>query len=139
MPVARIPKDEMDCASRGVSLATFMETPSPYSVASPQPGNLVQAGSQLDSARQCLFWGWILVGGGCVVSLIPFIGLVTWIIGSPLIVTGLVLSIIGIAKGRTVGGICLLLFSIFVAPFALFLGPIIASFLGFAAAASAAP
>ncbi len=129
----------MDCAIREVSLATFMESQSPYSVASTDPTSIAAAGLQLESARQCLFWGWILVGGGCVISLIPFIGLVTWFIGPPLIVVGFVLAIIGIAKGRTAGGICLLLFSIFVAPFALFLGPVIASFLGLAAAAKSVP
>jgi hypothetical protein len=73
------------------------------------------------------------VGGGCVLALIPFFGLVTWFIAGPLILSGLVLAIVTIVKGRTTGGIFLMLFSLFVAPAVLVLGPIVAAFAGVAA------
>jgi hypothetical protein len=49
------------------------------------------------------------------------------------------LAIVSIAKGRTAGGICLLIFTLFVAPFTLLLGPIISSLLGVAATADVSP
>ena len=73
------------------------------------------------------------MGGGCLIGFIPFIGMLVWFIAPPLVVTGFVLAIISIAKGRTAGGIGLLLFSMFVAPFTLILGPILSSLLGVAA------
>ena len=103
--------------------------PAPY----PHPGHLAYPESPLESARKCLVWGWSLVGGGCLLALIPFFGILVWFIAPPLVVTGFVLAIVSIAKGRTVGGLCLLLFSMFVAPFTLILGPILSSLLGVAA------
>jgi hypothetical protein len=79
----------------------------------------------LESARRCLIWGWWLIGGGCLFALIPFIGLITWVVGGPLIIAALILAIIAISKGRTGGGVALLLFSIVIAPFAIALGPIV--------------
>ncbi|MES2660843.1 MAG: hypothetical protein V4689_19615 [Verrucomicrobiota bacterium] len=102
----------------------------------PYPGYPAYPEHPLESARKCLFWGWCVVGGGCVLALIPFLGILAWFITGPLVLTGFVLAIISIAKGRTVGGIFLLLFSIFVAPITLFVGPIVSSLLG---AASIAP
>lgn len=79
----------------------------------------------LRSAQSCLIWGWCLVGGGCVLAFCGFIGLLAWIIGAPLVITGCVLAIITIVKGRTGGGVALLLFSLIVAPVALVFGPIV--------------
>ena len=91
--------------------------------------------ASLANARSCLIWGWSLVGGGCVIALIPLVGLLNFIIGPPLIMAGFILAIVAITKGRTGGGVALMLFSIIVAPLFMFLGQLV-SLLGFGAAAS---
>jgi hypothetical protein len=92
----------------------------------------------LASARSCLIWGWSLIGGACIISLIPVIGLLNFIMGPPLIVAVFILAIVAITKGRTGGGVALMLFSMIVAPLFMFLGQIV-SLLGFGAAASSPP
>ncbi len=103
------------------------------------PGNPAYADSPLESAGKCLVWGWCLVGGGCLLALVPILGMLVWFIATPLVITGFVLAIVSIVKGRTTGGVFLLLFSMFVAPFTLLLGPIISSLLGAAAATPKTP
>ncbi len=112
-----------------------MSVPPSLPAYQPQPDGLAYPESPLESARKCLVWGWCLVGGGCLIGLIPFIGMLVWFIAPPLVVTGFVLAIVSIAKGRTAGGICLLLFSMFVAPLTLIVGPILSALLGAAAVA----
>lgn len=90
------------------------------------------------SARKSLVWGWCLVGGACALAIVPFIGMFAWFIGPPLIVAGFVLSIIAMCKGRTGGGVVLLLFSMIVAPVTIIFAPIISSFIGAAAASGVA-
>lgn len=90
----------------------------------------------MHSARRSLVWGWCLVGGAFVLAIVPFIGVFAWFIGPPLILAGFVLSIIAMSKGRTGGGVVLLLFSIIVAPVTIIFAPVIASVIGMAAAAS---
>lgn len=84
-------------------------------------------------ARQCLVWGWALIVGVCVLALIPFIGMLAWFIGPPLMIAALVLAIIAMTKGRTGGGIVLLLFSLTIAPVTFVLAPFVAALLGGAA------
>jgi hypothetical protein len=93
----------------------------------------------LETARKCLFWGWCLVGGGCLFAMIPFWGILSWLIFLPLEITGFVLAVISIAKGRIAGGICLLLFSILVLPITMIVTPIISSLFGAAAIAPQSP
>jgi len=71
--------------------------------------------------------------------MIPFLGILSWIIFMPLEITGFVLAIISIAKGRIAGGICLMLFSIFVVPITMVVAPIISSLIGVAAASNSLP
>ncbi|WP_193213314.1 hypothetical protein [Luteolibacter marinus] len=91
----------------------------------------------LRHAGQCLLWGWILIGGACVMALVPIVGFLAWIIGPPLIVAGFVLAVIAMTKGRTGGGIGLLLFSLVVAPATLLFAPIVVTMIGGAAASAA--
>lgn len=105
----------------------------------PHPGYPGYPEHPLETARKCLFWGWCLVGGGCLFAMIPFLGILSWFIFFPLEITGFILAVISIAKGRIAGGICLLLFSILVLPITMIVTPIISSLAGIAATAPHAP
>lgn len=83
----------------------------------------------VDSARNSLVWGWWLVGGACVLAILPFFGMLAWFIGPPLIVAAFVLSIVAMSKGRTGSGVALLLFSITAAPATILFAPIISGLL----------
>lgn len=85
-------------------------------------------------ARQCLVWGWALIVGVCLLALIPFVGMLAWFIGPPLMIAALVLAIIAMTKGSTGGGVVLLIFSLTIAPVTFMLAPIVAAMLGGAAA-----
>lgn len=98
------------------------------------PTNPPNRENPMESARKSLVWGWCLVGGGCVLALVPFLGMLAWFIGPPLVLAGLVLSIIAMSKGRTGGGVALLLFTLIVAPATLIFAPIISSIIGASAA-----
>lgn len=56
--------------------------------------------------------------------------MLAWFIGPPLILAAFVLSIIAMSKGRTGGGVALLLFTLIVAPATIVLAPIISTFIG---------
>lgn len=73
--------------------------------------------------------GLVSGGGNCLLSIVPLLGVVVWVIGGPVLLAAFVLSIVAIAQGRATGGVLLLLFSVTLAPLAVFLGPILATFL----------
>ncbi len=100
------------------------------SVNQSRPPAVPYAPSPTESARKSLFWGWWLVGGACVLAVVPFFGMLAWFIGPPLILAAFVLSIIAMSKGRTGGGVALLLFTLIVAPATIVLAPIISTFIG---------
>lgn len=92
----------------------------------------------LREARTTLIWGWCLVGGGCLLALAPVLGMLAWFIGPPLVVAGFVLAIVSIVKGRTGGGVALMLFTLIVAPVTLIFGPIVMTMIAAALAADRA-
>lgn len=90
-----------------------------------------------DSAGKSLVWGWWLIVGACLLAIVPLFGMLAWFIGPPLILAAFVLSIIAMSKGRTGGGVALLLFTIIVAPATIVFAPIITTIIGAAAASDA--
>ncbi|MEO5912821.1 MAG: hypothetical protein ABIS50_01215 [Luteolibacter sp.] len=103
----------------------------------PPPSGNAYPDSSVENARTCLVWGWCLVGGGCLIALVPVVRVLNLLVGPPLLLAGLILAIVAISKGRPGGGVALLLFSITAAPIIMFLAPML-GLLGFGSA-SASP
>lgn len=78
---------------------------------------------------------WVLIGVTCLVSLIPGVGFLTWIVGFPVLFVTMILGIVTLAKGGTLQGVLILLVSLIAAPIFLIVAPIITT--GGAIAASA--
>ncbi len=88
-----------------------------------------QVAQQQQNGRRCIFWGWILVGSCCLLAIIPFVGLLAWFVGPPLLIAALILAIIGMASSQPGRGVFLLLFTLIVGSLTVALGPLVSSFL----------
>ena len=68
---------------------------------------------------------WLMIGVTCLVSLIPGVGFLTWLIAAPILLVTFVLGIVALNKGATTQGILILLASVIAAPVFLFVAPIL--------------
>jgi hypothetical protein len=68
---------------------------------------------------------WLMIGVTCLVSLLPGVGFLTWIIAAPILLVTFVLGIVALNKGATTQGILILLASVIAAPVFLFVAPIL--------------
>lgn len=68
---------------------------------------------------------WIMIGVTCLISLIPGIGFITWLIGIPILLVTLILGIIIITKNGTGQGIFILLVSLIFAPIFISVAPVV--------------
>lgn len=89
------------------------------------PSDVVAA----QNGRRCIFWGWFVVGGCCLLAIIPYVGLLAWFIGPPLLLAGAILAIIGMANSHPGHGLFLLVFTMIGGTVTVALGPLISSFL----------
>jgi len=69
--------------------------------------------------------GWIVLLVGLGVACIPGIGFLMWIIGGPVCFAGMILAIIGMAKGEVASGVMLLIASMVAAPLAFVVAPLV--------------
>jgi hypothetical protein len=77
------------------------------------------------AANKAISAGWWVLIFGFIVACVPFLGMLAWLIGGFLILAAFILSIIGMANGRTLGGIFLLCGALIGAPIAYVLTPLI--------------
>jgi hypothetical protein len=73
--------------------------------------------------------GWVLLLIGLVLACIPVLGFVSWLIGYPLCFAAFILGCLGAANGRAGAGVVLILASITAAPLAIFVAPILTTFI----------
>ena len=74
--------------------------------------------------------GWVLIFLTCGVSVIPVFGFASWLVAGPFLLVAFVLSIVVLARGGTVSGLLLLLFTVVIAPIFIFCAPFISTALG---------
>lgn len=82
---------------------------------------------------------WILLAFACAGSLIPGLGFGMWLIISPLLLITLVLGVVAILKGRTVGGLLIIAMSLIVVPLFVTVAPFASTALALTAAPSVLP
>lgn len=82
--------------------------------------------------------GWLMIGVTCLVSLIPGIGFLTWLIAGPILLVTFVLGVVALSKGATTQGILILLASVIGAPVFLVVAPIVTTALAVGGAAASA-
>ena len=66
-----------------------------------------------------------MIGGTCLIAMIPGIGFVTWLIAFPVLLATFILGIIALTKGGTLQGILILLTSLIVAPIFITIAPFV--------------
>jgi len=75
--------------------------------------------------KKLILASWLMIGVTCLVSLIPGVGFLTWIIAFPVLLITFILGILTLTKGRTLQGISILLVSLIAAPIFLVVAPIL--------------
>jgi hypothetical protein len=68
---------------------------------------------------------WCLLILTCLISMIPGVGFIAWLIGAPVLLVSLVCGIVAISKGASLQGVLILLFTLIIAPIIMFVAPII--------------
>ena len=66
-----------------------------------------------------------MIGVTCLISLIPGVGFLTWIVAAPILLVTFIMGIITLNKGKTLQGVSILLASLIAAPLFLVLAPIV--------------
>ena len=59
---------------------------------------------------------WCLLILTCLISMIPGVGFIAWLIGAPVLLVSLVCGIVAISKGASLQGVLILLFTLIIAP-----------------------
>jgi hypothetical protein len=77
------------------------------------------------SPKGLIIASWIMIGGTCLIAMIPGIGFVTWLIAFPVLLATFILGIIALTKGGTLQGILILLTSLIVAPIFIAIAPLV--------------
>jgi hypothetical protein len=77
--------------------------------------------------RSSVVASWVLLGITCLVSLIPCLGFLSWILGSATILIAVILGVVVITKGSPWHGTFILLASFLVVPVFIFFAPIVTS------------
>jgi DNA-directed RNA polymerase subunit RPC12/RpoP len=92
----------------------------------PQPQ---QANSPQSNVNSLTTISAILIGGVCLLSLIPVLGFLSWIIASPVLFITSIMGIVTLAKGGAAEGALILLASLIAAPIFVLVAPFVSSFL----------
>ena len=77
------------------------------------------------SPKGLIIASWIMIGGTCLIAMIPGIGFATWLIAFPVLLVTFILGIIALTKGGTLQGILILLTSLIVAPIFIAIAPLV--------------
>lgn len=69
--------------------------------------------------------GWLILLASVIFAAIPGLGFLIYLLGVPLLIVAFVLGVVAIVKGRTAGGVLLMLFTLIIAPIAFMVVPLI--------------
>jgi hypothetical protein len=96
----------------------------------------VAARSPQSDPKKLILASWLMIGVTCLISLIPGVGFLTWVVAAPILLVTFIMGIITLNKGKTLQGVSILLVSLVAAPLFLVVAPIITTVGAVAAADS---
>ncbi|MDF1753016.1 MAG: hypothetical protein P1U89_09600 [Verrucomicrobiales bacterium] len=79
------------------------------------------------SSGAAIFWSWFLLIATCVISLVPVVGFVAWIVGIAAVAIASILAIVIIGEGNTTSGVLILIAAFIFTPLFVFVAPVASS------------